>query len=126
MFYSHFRIWLIRARMGERDEATKELIAAMKARENDDGREWQLCVGRFLAGDLTETNFFSQASETAARPTDVPGQQCEADYYAGMKRLLDGDKSAAIDLLGKCVASGQDNYSEYFSAKAELAELKKP
>jgi lipoprotein NlpI len=126
MYYSHYRIWLIRARAGERDGATSELSASMKARENDGDREWQLCLGRFLVGDLTESNLFEQASQTAVRPTDEPGQKCEAFYYAGMKRLIGGDKPGALDFLEQCVATGQDNYNEYTSAKAELQGLKKP
>jgi lipoprotein NlpI len=75
---------------------------------------------------LAETNFLTQATETAIRPTDEAGQQCESFYYAGMKRLLDGDKTGAIQLLGKCASSGQDNYAEYSSAIVELRKLKKP
>jgi len=85
-----------------------------------------LCIAHFLVGDLVETNFLTQAVETAKRPTDQNGQQCEAFYYAGMKRLLAGDKSGAMELLGKCVASGEDNYGEYTSAVVQLRELKKP
>jgi len=126
MYYAHYRIWIIRARMGERDEATKELRASMKARESDEGRKWELCIGHFLAGDVTESNLMAQATETAKRATDVPNQKCEALYYAGVKRLIDGDKAGATGLFEKCVATGQDANTEYFSAKAELENLRKP
>jgi len=42
-----------------------------------------------------------------------------------MKRLYDGDKLGAINLLEQCLATHQDNYVEYTSATVELRELKK-
>ncbi len=42
-----------------------------------------------------------------------------------MKRLYDGDKPGAINLLEQCLATHQDNYVEYTSATVELRELKK-
>jgi hypothetical protein len=50
-------------------------------------------------------------------------------YYAGMKRLIAGDKKGAIDLFQDCVALGQvaypeTGYYEYDSAKMELDALK--
>jgi tetratricopeptide (TPR) repeat protein len=126
LYYPHFRVWLIRARMGERDEATRELSASMKAREQDKGHKWESCIGRFLTGQITESNLFAQADKTAIHAKDIPALRCEAQYYAGMKRLLDGDKSGAATLFEKCVASGLRNYAEYGSAKAELEKLNKP
>jgi lipoprotein NlpI len=126
MYYPRFHIWLIRGRLGEKDEASKELAANIKLREGEEGHKWQLCIAKFLVGDLAETNFLTQATETAVRPTDEAGQQCESYCYAGMKRLLNGDKSGAGELFGKCAASGQDNYAEYASSLIELREMKKP
>jgi lipoprotein NlpI len=125
MYYAHFAIWAIRARNGERAEATKDLRASLKPLEGDEKRKWELCIGRFLLGDVTESNLIAQAPETAVRPTDEPIQKCEALYYAGMKRLVDGDKAGASGLFEKCIAVGQDNDMQYFSAKAELQRLKK-
>ena len=50
----------------------------------------ELGVARFLVGEVTESNLLVKANETIMRPTDASSQQCEAFYYAGMKRLLDG------------------------------------
>jgi lipoprotein NlpI len=121
--YARFRIWLIRARQGEQAEATQELRAQLAARPADPGQAWALCVGRFLTGDSAETNFLLQAVETAKRPTDTLGQLCEARYYAGMKRLIDGDKAGARELLKQCEATRADNFIEYTSALVELREL---
>jgi lipoprotein NlpI len=123
--YARFGIWLIRARLGEREEATRELRAQIATGAEEPGHEWESCIGHFLVGDLPETNFLAQAIKTARRPTDQDGQLCEARYYMGMKRLFDGDKPGAIELLEKCVASHQDNREEYTSAMVELRELRK-
>jgi tetratricopeptide (TPR) repeat protein len=126
LYYAEFAIWVIRARDGEREEATKDLRASLKPLEGDERQKWQLCIGQFLLGDVTESNLFAHATATAVRATDVPSQKCEALYFAGMKRLIDGDKIGAAGLFEKCVALGQDNDMQYFSAKAELKKLQKP
>ena len=51
-------------------------------------------------------------------------RHCEAYFYAGTKRLIDGDKKTAQDYFEKCVATGLKNFSEYDCAAAELKALK--
>ena len=51
------------------------------------------------------------------------GRQCEAWYYAGMKRLLDGDKAAAADSFRQCLATGKGTFAEYDFAAAELRAM---
>ena len=123
--YARFRIWLIRARLGEQQVASQELRVQIEASPENPGHEWESCIGHFLAGDLVETNFLAQAITTARRPTDKNGQLCEARYYAGMKRLLAGDKTGARELLEQCVATHEENYVEYTSAVVELRGLNK-
>lgn len=123
--YARFRIWQIRSRHGEQAEVTQWLITEMKANPTQPGHEWESCIGRFLTGDLDETNFLAQAIETARRPVDKNRQLCEARYYAAMKRLYNGDKAGASELLEQCVALHEDNAEEYYSAVVELRGLKK-
>jgi lipoprotein NlpI len=123
LFYCHFRIWLIRTRLGQGADATPELAAYLKTREGEPDHDWELCVGHFLAGDTTQPDFMAQAPKTVVRETDGPEHLCEAYYYSGMKRLLAGDKPGAADLFQKCIGTAQENFSEYTSAKAELKRL---
>ncbi len=51
-------------------------------------------------------------------------QQCEAFFYAGSKRLTEGDKIAATAYFGKCLATEEKTFIEYKSAGAELKFLK--
>lgn len=119
-YYARFWIWAIRTRLGEGAEATRELSANLKTRGGDGEHQWELCIGRFLTGDLSESDLIEQASKTAKRPTDVAGQQCEAHYYSGLKELVGGNKPGALDHFSKCIATGEDNCPEYLSAKMEL------
>jgi lipoprotein NlpI len=123
MSYSRFRIWLLRTRLGEKDDANRELKAYIELRQGEDGHEWEMCIARFLVGDLTEPDFIAQAPKTAIRTTDESGHLCEACYYSGMKRLLAGDQPGAINLFQKCLATDEENFNEYLSAKALLAKL---
>ncbi len=52
-----------------------------------------------------------------------PEQQCEAWYYAGLKRLLNGDKAGATEAFRKAVATGEKTTNEYDFAEAELKDL---
>jgi hypothetical protein len=51
------------------------------------------------------------------------GRQCEAWFYAGMKRLLSGDAATARDDFQKCLATDRKDYDEYNFAAAELRML---
>jgi lipoprotein NlpI len=124
-YYPRFGVWTIRTRLGERDAATKELRASLQASGEDDEHEWELCIGRFLSGDLSESNLIAQANDGAKHPTEIPGRQCEAYYYIGIKELLEGNERAAMEDFKKSLAAGPTDYTEYFSAKAELQKLKK-
>lgn len=53
----------------------------------------------------------------------ITAQHCEAWYYAGMKRLLAGDKKTAADYLNKCLGTREKNFDEYILAQAELKSL---
>ena len=50
---------------------------------------------------------------------------CEAWFYAGMKKLLGGDKAAAANYFKKCLATEQKDFTEYLLAEAELKALEK-
>jgi HEAT repeat protein len=119
--YSVFRIWLIRARMGEKEAATQELAAYLAGRKTGKPDDWPSKVGRFLAGQLTEADFLQAAANPKAQ-TDRE-QHCEANFYAGSVRLIEGDKVTATDYFTKCLATDVNTFEEYQSAKAELKFL---
>lgn len=96
------RIWLIRARLGEREDADRGLANRKRTR-----------AARYLLGELAEEDYLHGLDT------------CEGWFYAGTKRLLDGDRKGAAELFRKCVAKGAKESVDYKSAAAELKELEK-
>ncbi len=122
--YSYFRIWLIRARLGEEEAATQELAAYLERRKAQKPDDWPSKVGRFLASQLSETDFV-KAADDANIQTDHE-QHCEAYFYAGSKRLIENDKMGAVGYFKKCLTTNVTNFEEYTSAASELLRLQMP
>ena len=122
--YSYYRIWLIRARWGEKDAATQELVTYLEHRHAEKSNDWPLKVGHFLTAQLSEADFLKAAADTNAK-TDQE-QHCEAYFYAGMKHLIESDKTTAADYFKKCLATHVKYFEEYQSAEAELRMLASP
>ncbi|MDB6028992.1 MAG: Tetratricopeptide 1 repeat-containing protein [Verrucomicrobiales bacterium] len=119
--YVHFAIFLTRARLGQTAAAAEELqkwLGTRRAQPND----WATKVGQFLAGQLAEPDFLKAASNPQKQVET--GQKCEAFFYAGMKRLIAGDKPKATEYFQNCLATGQKDFTEYASAEVELKSLK--
>lgn len=119
--YSYYRIWLIRARSGEKAAATQELDSYLKNRKPHNPPDWPLQVGRFLAGQINEDDLLKAAANSNAQ-TDRE-QHCEAYFYAGSKRLFENDQTDALEFFKKCLGAGVTNFLEYRSAEAELRVL---
>jgi lipoprotein NlpI len=99
----------------------KDYLQNRKPGQPDD---WPLQIGLFLSGQLTESNFLE-----AANGPDLPtskGQHCEACFYIGSKRLVDGDKMGAVEFFKKCKSTGMTDFEEYQSAVRELFRLELP
>jgi hypothetical protein len=65
----------------------------------------------------------THAGGSVARRGQGSGQHGEVWYYAGMKRLLAGDKETAADDFNRSLTAKQIRYSEYRLAEAELEAL---
>ena len=122
--YSYFRIWLIRARLGEREAATRELAAYLEHRKAQTPGDWPSKVGRFLAGQLSESDFLKAADDPNLQTSKE--QHCEAYFYVGSKHLIENDKMAAVDYFKKCLTTNVTNFEEYTSAASELLFLQLP
>jgi lipoprotein NlpI len=120
--FSPVSFWLIRARLGETEAADQELSAYLEKRRAATPGDWISNVGGFLVGKVTEANLFAAAASTDEKKER--GQLCEAWFYAGMKKLLAGDKGSSADYFRKCLATGAQIYDEYDLAEAELKALK--
>ena len=52
-------------------------------------------------------------------------QHCEAWFYAGMEKLLSGDKNTAANYFHKCLATQEKDFIEFQLAQSELKALGK-
>jgi len=115
--YTRIRIYLVRSRQGEGVAAKAALAKFRKKRPANKAGDWQDRMLAFLTGELGEKEFLE-----AAPPNDS-GKKCEVYFYAGIHRLIAGEKDQAAELLRKCLETGQKGYFEYFSARADLEAL---
>ena len=122
--YSYFRIWLIRARLGETEAATQELTAYLENRKTGKPDDWPSKVGRFLAGQLSESDFLKAADDPSLQTSKE--QHCEAYFYVGSKHLIENDKMAAVDYFKKCLTTNVTDFEEYSSGATELLLLQMP
>jgi tetratricopeptide (TPR) repeat protein len=119
--YAHLYSWLVRVRRGQTAEANRELAAYLGSRRNTTGPDWVSKIARFLLDQISETEFLAGAASSDVEKDRA--RHCEAWYYAGMKRLLAGDKKAAVDCFDKCLGTQENSFDEYMLARAELKSL---
>jgi lipoprotein NlpI len=122
--YLRLYIWLTRARLGETDTANEELSAYLDRRPKSAGDEWYLKAAAFLMGKLPEADFLAAAAIASDASTKAD-PQCEAWFFAGMKKVLAGDKIAAADYFRKSLATEKKTCVAYRFAEAELKALGK-
>jgi lipoprotein NlpI len=116
--YPQFYIWLIRARQGNQAAVNGELPEWLGPGQGAKAGRWERSVGAFLLGRMSEDDFLH-----AALGAQDSGRQCEAWFYAGMKRRLSGDTARARDYLQRCIATDRKDFDEYNFAAAELRLL---
>ena len=122
--WATIRVWLVRARMGARREATQELEAAILRRRAGGAPEWVMTISDFLVGRVSQADLLRQAETT--NPVSTANRKCEAFFYAGWVKLVENDVTGARILFEQSVATGRDNNSEYSSATAELRRVRRP
>jgi len=123
--YPRLYSYLIRARLGEREAARKELSAYIANRKNpaSDSGIWVATIAGYLIGSVNEAVFFAAAGSSNENRSQR--QTCEAWYYAGMEKLLGGDKKNAAVYLQKCIGTKEKDCVEYGFAQSELNALGK-
>jgi lipoprotein NlpI len=119
--YPRLFVWMITARLNGADAANKDLTAYLDRRSNAAPSDWFSNVAGHLLGKVTQADLFAAAKSPDTKKES--GQLCEAWFYSGMKKLLDGDKTAAADHFRKCLATEQKIFVEYQFAQTELKSL---
>jgi tetratricopeptide (TPR) repeat protein len=83
----------------------------------------QAAAARLLCGEADESGFFREISGLAGSPEEQAALLPQACFYAGMKRLAEGDPEGARSRLREAVWSGPENSVERNLARLELKAL---
>jgi lipoprotein NlpI len=114
-------LWLIATQQNPRGTADQDLASALQNDWNSPPEEFSSKIAAFLLGHIREDDLIANAASPDL--SREPAQYCKAWYFAGMKRLLAGDRKTAISYFQKCVATNQKDYCEHLFARTELATL---
>lgn len=132
------RVYLVRLQLGERNALNREFadistdpgytnyVAAIRRRHFAVGT--YVAIQPFLEGALSEDDLLRTATNSVGNSKIQREQLCEAYFYIGMRRLINGDKKGAVESFRECftigpLRYGEDNYDEYWSAEAEFRAL---
>ncbi len=119
--HARLYLWLIAKAKNSKTDPDKQLGDYLQNGWNSPPDDLATKIAGFLLGRVSEADLLAAASSPDAKQDQ--GQHCEAWYFAGMKRLLDGDKTTAIDYFHRCVATRDKDYCEYILSLAELQGL---
>ena len=117
--FHHVNLYLAESHL---PEDAKFRLAEFRKTLKDD-HKWPAPVIRMFLGEITPDELITEASHVEKRKEIM--RFCEAYFYTGQFYLLKGEEQKARSCFKKCVDTGVSEYSEYYSAKAELAELEK-
>ncbi len=118
----HIQIYLTRARLGERQQASAELERYFDSHSGpeDDARK-NSAVFSFLCGRLSEADFLKliDSPDASTRRWNV----CAMYFFAGSVRLIDGDRETAADYFQRCIETGLTQDTVCDGAVDELRAL---
>jgi lipoprotein NlpI len=122
--YAQLWIWLIQARLGHEEAASRELVTtSARWTTTDPQAEWVATLAQFLAGTISEGDLLQRAPSGDQK--SVTEHACEAYFYAGSKRLIHGDTAMAAEYFRRTIQTGLTTFYEYDSARMELRHLGK-
>ncbi len=101
------------------DEA-KSLRPLYKELGKDPAKNHLLALPLYLAGEMTEAELLQAAAAAAARKSQA---LCEAHFFIGERKLLEGDKAGARKSFRACVDAGQQGLFEDDLARLRLIVL---
>ena len=117
-------LWLISKAQNSGADADQELSSALGSSWNSAPEDMATKTAGFLLGNTPEAAYLTAAASPDAATDQA--QHCQAWYFAGMKRLLMGDKKGAIEAFHQCVATQQKDSTEFVLAQTELKALEPP
>ena len=114
-------LWVSTTMQNAHDKADAELAPALENDWNSSPEDITSKIASFLLGHIREPEIIADAA--APDPGREPGRYCKVWYFAGIKRLIEGDAPGAVTFFQKSVATDQKNDCEYVFARAQLDSL---
>jgi lipoprotein NlpI len=116
---ARLRVWVIRARQGDRELADAELRDWLRWYADEKG--WALRIALYLLGRLDEEAFL----DSFEPPTlaEAGPRACEGWFYVAQKALIEGKRKKALKYFERSLASGAAEVTEYTSAAAEILRM---
>jgi len=114
---------LVQLRSGRKQaagEESKAFRAVLKELRKDPARNHLLALPLYLAGDATEAELLQAAEAAPARKAQA---RCEALFFIGERKLLEGDKPGARQAFRKCIDTGARGNLEHDLAQSRLIVL---
>lgn len=110
----YFALWVqaIAARASEPLPA--DVVRTLSEQSSTPG--WHGRLAAFAAGTLPEQQLIDAA--------EGPGQRCEAHFYAGTRKLAQGDTAGAARRFQEALETGMVSYFEYAMAQELLAAIR--
>jgi lipoprotein NlpI len=125
-FPGHFvcpQLWFLQMQQGKKELANQELTGWLKKAIGDTNYVAEAELYKFLLSQVSETKFLARVKRGDTR--NARWERCSAWYYAGKKRLLEGDKATAAEYFRNCVATKERDVIGYRAALGELRNLNK-
>ncbi len=114
-------LWLIAKLENSKLDADQDLSDSLENSWNNSADDFTAKTAAFLLGRVTESDYLTAAASTDGEADAT--QHCQAWYFAGMKRMLMGDKATAADYFQRCLATNKKDFCEYILAQAQLHAL---
>ena len=111
-------IWLVRARLGKKEEATKEFGRFIASRKKGQDSDWLQQIYQFFRGNISDAEFFRVS--TSSDDEIKKSMQAEAYFLAANVRLIAGDKTTAKDYFTKALLVESPDFPDDHVAIAEL------
>ena len=110
----YFALW-VQAIAGRASQAPSEAVNRTLSEQSEEPG-WHGRLAAFAAGTLPYDQLLAAAEN--------PGQRCEAHFYAGARRLAQGDTAGAREQFTAAIDTGMVGYFEYAMAQELLGTLR--
>lgn len=117
--------WLVQTRSGQKEAARdgiKAYRAALKDLQKDPTKNHLLALPLVLAREIPDADLIQAAEGAAARKAQA---RCEANFFLGERKLLEGDRAGARDHFRKCADASAEGILERELALLRLKILER-